>query len=391
MDYPELRNRAVAVCGDKNERHGIVLAKNMAAKLRGVKTGEVIWQAKKKCPELITVPPDFARYSYFSNMAREIYSDYTDLLEPFGPDEAWIDVSGSSLMGSGPEIANKIRNRIRKELGLTISVGVSYNKVFAKLGSDLKKPDATSLISRDNFKNVVWGLPVNNMIGVGPSVDSQLHLIGINTLGELANCDENILKKRFGIRGKELKQHALGNDTSVVSPIDYRRTPKSIGRSTTYKVDLETLEDVWRVMLKLSEEVGAELRLNNMAAYGVQIHMRTRELAIKELQIPLPFPTQLGFKIAKAGFELFKGSYDFLSPLRSIGIRAINLQPFSDSARQMFLFEDFGKEAKLETIEKQMDILRNRFGKECIKRGVLLNEYVSENAENKCPFTKFGV
>ena len=391
LDYPELRNKAVAVCGDKEERHGIVLAKNMSAKIRGVKTGEVIWQAKKKCPELITVPPNFARYSLFSNAAREIYSDYTDLLEPFGPDEAWIDVTGSSLMGSGEEIAAKIRKRIRNELGLTISVGVSFNKVFSKLGSDLKKPDATSIISKNNFKNIVWGLPANSMIGIGPAINSQLHKMGIDTLGQLANSDENLLKMRFGVKGKEIRQYALGHDNSPVSPIDFKRIPKSIGRSTTYKVDLDKYEDVWRVMLKLSEEVGSELRANELAAYGVQIHLRTRDLTIKELQIPLPFPTQLAFKIAKAGFQLFKQNYDFNLPLRSIGIRAINLQPFSSSTRQYFLFEDMKKEDRLETIEKQMDTLRQRFGKDCIKRGILVGEYTSQNAENKCPFTKFGI
>ncbi len=385
-DNPELRNRAVAVCGSVEERHGIVLAKNMAAKRFGVKTGEAIWQAKQKCPGLVTVPPDFTRYSYFSSAAKAIYSEYTDLLEPFGPDEAWIDVTDSALIfGDGKRIANELRERIKQELGLTISVGVSFNKVFAKLGSDLKKPDATSIISKDNYKSVVWGLPIDAMIGIGPSSKRSLNSIGINTLGDLAKSDDKILKKRLGIRGPELKQYALGNDTSRVSPIGFKRIPKSIGRGTTYHRDITSKEDVWRLFLKLSEEVGTELRAWSLSAAGVGIHLRTNELKVNELQAPLSIPTQLGFDLAKEGLKLFEEKYDFSKPLRSIGIRAINLRPCSEEARQIYLFEDFEKSAKLETIEKEMDAIRSRFGKNSIKRGSLLYEETPPRAEH--PFS----
>jgi len=365
------------------ERHGIVLAKNMAAKIKGVKTGDAIWQARQKCPSLVTVPPDFPRYTYFSSLAKEIYSDYSDMIEPFGPDEAWIDVTDSrTIFGSGEKIANEIRGRVRKELGLTISVGVSFNKVFAKLGSDLKKPNATSVISRENYKDVVWNLPIQSMIGIGPSTAKKLEAIGITTLGQLASCNKEILKRRLGIKGEELRQFALGNDTSRVSPIDFKRIPKSIGRSTTYHRDLETKEDIWRLFLKLSEEIGTELRAYSLAAGGVQIYLRTNELKVSERQAPLEIPTQLGITIAKHGYKIFCEDYQFVKPLRSVGIRAINLRQCSVASRQLYLFEDFEKEARLETIEKQIDIIRKRFGKDSIVRGSLIYEKTPQKADN---------
>lgn len=269
-DNPSLRDRPVAVCGDQKERHGIVLAKNAAARAYGVATGEAIWQAKSKCPGLVTVLPDFNRYTEFSVAARKIYKDYSDLLEPFGPDEAWIDVSGSRLIfGNGLEIANRIRKRIREELGLTISVGVSFNKVFAKLGSDLKKPDAVTVISPDNFKEIVWQLPANAMIGVGNATYRLLCSVGIYTIGQLGNAPDALLKRILGKSGEQLKLWALGLDTSRVAEASYHRTPKSIGRSTTCAADLVTLNDVWKTMLMLSEEVGAQLRTEQAEATGV--------------------------------------------------------------------------------------------------------------------------
>lgn len=385
-DYPELRGNAVAVCGDPEARHGIVLAKNMEAKAYGVKTGEPIWQAKEKCPHLITVPPEFPRYDYFSKKAREIYMRYSDLVEPFGPDEAWIDVTGSSLIfGSGGEIAESIRLAIRHELGLTVSIGVSFNKVFAKLGSDLKKPDAISFITPDNFKKVVWELPADSMIGIGPATSAKLKSIGVYTLGQLANAKDERLKRLLGKVGPELKVYALGGDTSKVAPQSYTPLPKSIGRSTTTAEDLKTVNDVWRIMLLLSEKVAEELRRQGMAANGIGLHLRTNELKVNELQAPLARPCDLGMDLAKAGIELFCKSYEFLRPLRSLGIRAINLSPKAMNAEQLFLFDDTFKHLRLKTIENQMDALRTRFGDDAICRGRLLYSKITKQAEK--PFS----
>ncbi len=386
-DNPSLRDRPVAVCGDQKERHGIVLAKNAAARAYGVATGEAIWQAKSKCPGLVTVLPDFNRYTEFSVAARKIYKDYSDLLEPFGPDEAWIDVSGSRLIfGNGLEIANKIRKRIREELGLTISVGVSFNKVFAKLGSDLKKPDAVTVISPDNFKEIVWQLPANAMIGVGNATYRLLCSVGIHTIGQLGNAPDALLKRILGKSGEQLKLWALGLDTSRVAEASYHRTPKSIGRSTTCAADLVTLNDVWKTMLMLSEEVGAQLRTEQAEATGVQLHLRTNELKVNELQSPLEMPTQSGIVLAKRGIELFKAKYEFLRPLRSLGIRAINLIPQADGAQQIGLFQNAKSFETLQKIETQMDTLHRRFGKDCICRGSVMHE--KKAASEPRPFSQ---
>ena len=386
LDDPSLRNKAVAVTGNPEERHGIILAKNMAAKKCGVTTGETIWQAKLKCPNLVTVPPNFKRYDYFSKKARKIYEDFSDMVEPFGPDEAWIDVSGSLLIfGSGEQIAEMIRKRIREELGLTVSIGVSFNKVFAKIGSDLKKPDAISVISKENFKSVVWPLPIDAMIGIGGATKRKLEHSGIFTLGDLANASEETLKRILGKLGPQYKSYAQGFDSSRVAPSDYVHTPKSISRSTTTERDLKTRDDVWRTILFLAEEVATELRRFSLEATSVGLHLRTTALKVNELQMPLDTPTQLGFNLALWGIKLFEQNYEFSTPLRSIGIKAINLQTADSSARQMYLFSDVKKETRLETIETQMDLLRSRFGKGCICRGVTLHEKKAPAAEK--PFS----
>ncbi len=374
-DHPELRNRAVAVCGSEEQRHGIVLAKNMAAKKCGVLTGETIRDAKRKCPQLVCVPPEFERYNHFSRLARNIYEQYSDMVEPFGPDEAWIDVTGSRvLFGSGEKIANEIRHRIKRELGLTISVGVSFNKVFAKLGSDLKKPDAVSVISRENYRDVVWPLPIDSMIGIGRATKLKLNSMGIYTLGELSAAGTEGLKKVLGVLGPQMQENARGNDASRVAAVTYSRIPQSIGRSTTYHVDICTYADVWRVMLKLAEDVGMQLRSHKLEAMGVQIHLRTNQLKVNELQAPLGRPTSSGLLLCEEGFQLFRKNYQFTYPLRSLGIRAINLKSQAENASQIYLFEDVADSLKRQKIDDEMDSLKARFGKDCICRGAILGE-----------------
>lgn len=187
---PALRGKPVAVGGDVEARHGIILAKNYEAKKYGVQTGEALWQAKQKCPGLTIVPPSFEKYLRFSRLAREIYGCYTDRIESFGLDECWLDLTGSErLFGGGKAVADKLRERIKFELGVTISVGVSHNKIFAKLGSDMKKPDATTVITRENYKDVVWPLPVSDLLFVGPATTRKLARYGIHTIGQLAQAD----------------------------------------------------------------------------------------------------------------------------------------------------------------------------------------------------------
>ena len=366
---PTLKDMPVAVCGDKENRHGIVLAKNELAKKYGVKTAEPIFEAKNKCPDLITLPPIYNEYEKYSKKAQEIYSRYTDIIEPFGIDECWLDVTGSTvLFGGGEQIANKIKNDIKRELDITASVGVSFNKVFAKLGSDLKKPDAVTVISKENFKQKVWPLPVTDLLFVGKSTAEKLKTIGITKIGDLIDCSENTLKKLLGKNGLDLKNYALGLDTSPVVPYTQSSKPKSIGKSETKGTDFFTYEDVWKAFLTFSQSITDTLRKHGLYAGGVQVHIRTSSLAVKEFSHTFSDTTNCSLTLAKRGFELFKENYHFSEPLRSVGIRAINLKT-EESAIQQNLFGDDEKDYLESQIENSIYSVRKKFGKSSIKRG----------------------
>ena len=366
---PTLRDMPVAVCGDSENRHGIVLAKNEIAKQFGIKTAEPIFQAQRKCRDLVILPPIYNVYEEYSLKAREIYSRYTDMIEPFGIDECWLDVTGSTLLfGSGEQIADSIRETIKKELGLTVSVGVSFNKVFAKLGSDMKKPDGTTVISRENFKEKVWQLPVSDLLFVGKSTTDKLKSIGINLIGDIPLCDDATLKRLLGKNGISLKQHALGLDNSPVTPITEDTKPKSIGKSTTRSKDFETPEEVWKEFLLFAQTISDNLRKHNLYASGVQVHIRTSTLAVKEFSYSFGDTTNCALTLAKHGFELFNQNYKFGEPLRSVGLRAINLKTDS-SAVQQDIFGDSDNNIKTEQIEESVYKVRQKFGKSSVKRG----------------------
>ena len=273
-----LRDKAVAVCGSVEERHGIVLAKNYKAKGCGVKTGEAIWQAKQKCRDLVIVEPHYEQYMKFSKLAREVYSRYTDQIEPYGMDECWLDVSGSGIKGTGFEIADEIRRTIKFEMGLTISAGVSFNKIFAKLGSDMKKPDAVTCIDRETFKEKIWGLPASDLLGVGRATEKVLYGYGIHTIGQLAEAPEGLLKGRFGKNGIALKRYANGEDHSLVMRSDYVSPVKSVGHGITTLQDLENAAEVWCVMLELVQDIGSKLRSHKKKACGIIVPMRMNGL-----------------------------------------------------------------------------------------------------------------
>lgn len=371
-DNPEIAALPVAIGGSTSDRHGIILAKNELAKKYKVQTGEPLWKAKSKCPNLIIVPPDYNRYLYFSQIAKEIYSEYSDQVEAFGMDECWIDVSGSrSLFGKEDLIANEIRNRTKKELGLTISVGVSFNKIFSKIGSDMKKPDAVTVIDSSHYKSIIWPMPVNTILGVGPATKKRLSDIGIYTLGDLANASLPALKVKLGKVGENLWKYANGRDSSIVINENEIVLPKSIGRSITCRYDLTNTTEIFNVILSLSEDVATELRAKHLSANGVTIHTRTADLETAELQIQLEKPTQLAFVLAKNGIDLFKKNYDFSKPLRSVGIRAINLTN-EKLQYQLNLFDDYEKDIKTESIERSMDLIRGKYGRDSIVRASTL-------------------
>ena len=369
---PELKNIPVAVCGDAEARHGIVLAKNYPAKQLGIKTGEAIWQAKQKASNLVVIPPEFKKYLRFSRKAREIYATYTDQIEPFGIDEAWLDVTGSiKMFGDGEFIANTIRRRMRDELGLTVSVGVSYNKIFAKLGSDMKKPDATTVILQDNFKEKVWTLPVNELLYVGRSTRNKLYSRNINTIGDLANKDVHDLKLLLGVWGETLWSFANGLDYAHVRKLGEESIVKSIGNSTTKPRDLVNLNDVKIIIYVLSESIAARLRAHGLKCTTVAITIRDKELYSFDRQGKLNDATCTSNDIASKAIELFETNYNWYKPIRSIGVRGANLVTETDHM-QLDLF-DVTKE-KHEKLDKVIDTLRRRFGNESICRATMLTD-----------------
>ena len=374
-DNPELKGKAVAVGGSKEERHGIILAKNEIAKFYGVSTGEAIRQAKLKCPSLIVVPPNSKRYTYFSNEVRKIYERYTDLIEPFGIDECWLDVTGSRrLFGEGEEIADRIRREIIEEQGLTASVGVSFNKIFAKLGSDLKKPDATNIIPFDNFREILWPLEVNRLLGVGPATERKLHSLAVFTIGDLANIDPEALRLKLGKNGVLLHRFANGEENSSVLKSDFKYKPQSIGRSVTVPRDLTDFQEVYRVFLRLSEEVARELRREELESHSIAVHIRDNRLQVKEFMTGLSEPLQSAKILADEGIKLLKSNYGFEYPLRSVGIRAINLKGYSPRL-QLSFFEDGTRIIKQDILEQSVDKVRERFGETAVVRASLLNDF----------------
>ncbi len=374
MLNPELRDKPVAVAGSVENRHGIILAKSQLAKECGVKTGEAIWQAKGKCSDLILVEPHFDEYIKYSSMVRDIYRRYTDLIEPFGLDEAWLDVTGSQrLFGSGSEIAESIRQTVKYELGLTVSIGVSFNKVFAKLGSDLKKPDAVTVITREDFKEKLWRLPAAEMIGVGRSTFAKLNGFGIYTIGELAACDKDWIARQFGKCGTELWIFANGFDTSRVKPDGYRTPVKSVGHGITCSADLVDANEVWRVFLSLSQDVNRRLNDYKLKASGVQISVKDCNLFSRQFQKKLEIPTRSASEIAKAAIELFNLNYKWNYDVRAVTVRAIELVD-ADAPTQLDMFTDTSKHEKMQKIDDTVLELRRRFGEKVIFNACLMQE-----------------
>ena len=370
---PKLRGKAVAVCGETEERHGIVLAKSELAKKAGVKADMANWQAKQCCKDLIVVPPQYDEYLKFSKLVRSIYKRYTNLVEPFGMDENWLDISLSRSMGSPMEIAEEIRKSVREEIGLTVSIGVSFNKIFAKLGSDMKKPDAITEISRENFKKKIWPIPAADLLYCGSATTSKLRSYGIYTIGDLANTDASFLKRILGVNGVALWTYANGYDTSRVMPEGYVSPIKSVGHGITCISDLENEEEVYKVMLELSQDVGHRLRVHELSARGVQIWIRESDLHGGQFQCKLPMKTQLPSEIAEAAFNLFRERYEWKGKVRAVCVRAIDLVSSKDPD-QLSVFYDNDRRMKREQLQDAVEIIRGRYGKRAITYAMLLGD-----------------
>lgn len=366
---PALRGHAVAVCGDEEKRHGIILAKNQRAKKAGVRTAEPIWQARQKCPGLVCVKARHDIYVKFSQKARQIFLRYSGRMEPFGLDEAWLDVSGRDVDAArGKEIGDDIRAAIRRELGITASVGVSYNKIFAKLGSDQGGPDTTSVITFENFRKRVWPLSARELLYVGRSTEKKLERCSIRTIGDIARSDKQYLKKLLGKWGLMLWSYANGYDAAPVARADERREIKSIGNSTTTPRDLVSLEDVRQVLLTLCENVAKRLKKYHVMGTCVQIAVRSNKLERMTRQQTLAYPTDLSNELAAAACTLFRKNYSLDVPVRSIGVRATGLVDMRE--RQLDLFID----EKRIRAECAVEKIRERFGNDSLLRASVLRE-----------------
>lgn len=367
---PEIRDKPVAVGGSEASRHGIILTKNEIASKYGLVVGEPLWQAKQKCPELIIVPPNFPLYLRFSKLARMIYEDYSEYIEPFGLDESWIDVTGDSR--GGKAIAEEIRKRIKEELGITVSIGVSYNKIFAKLGSDYKKPDAVTIITKDNYKNIVWSLPCEDLLFVGRATKKKLNFYGIHTIGDLANCDVEFLKSIFGKNGITLHSFANGMDHSPVCHKDEIRDVKSVGNSTTTCRDLVNNSEVKTVFTVLCESIARRLREQGLKGRTITISIRDKNLKSITRQQKMKACTNISTELIENAMELFISNYRWTYPIRSLGVSVSDFD--FEFCEQFDLSGSIEKREKLEKIETTVDNLKKRFGNYCIQRASMLND-----------------
>lgn len=370
--HPELRDKPVAVGGDEKKRHGIILTKNYIAKKYGIKTGEALWQARLKCPDLVVIPPDFKKYMRFSKMTREIYLEFTNLVEPFGLDEAWLDCTASKeIFGGGKETAEKIRCKIKKELGITVSIGVSWNKIYAKLGSDYKKPDAVTVFDRENYKKLVFPQPAENMLYVGRANKRRLALLNIRTIGDIAKADREFLHKHFGKWGYVLHSFANGYDIDPVREYSSNAGIKSIGNSFTLPRDLNTNGEVFAALALLSESVGARLREHGLKGSVVAVSVRDNGLFSFERQKKLKLSTDINDEILKGAYELFISNYNWQKPIRSLGVRISDLVENTEAV-QMDIFGTDLKREKRRSLDKSLDLIRNRFGPKAVVRGTEL-------------------
>ncbi len=402
LHHPELRGKPVAVGGDPEARHGIVLTADYTAKKYGVKTGMALWQAKQVCPDITFLPPRMDLYLRFSRMAQEIYADYTDKREPYGIDESWLDVTDSAtLKGDGFHIAQEISSRMKKELGITVSVGVSFNKIFAKLGSDYKKPDAITTMYEDEFQRKAWCLPVSDLLYVGNATNKKLYSMGIRTIGDLAKSDETLLVRKLGKMGSILWAFANGYDESPVKLENTSAPVKSVGNSTTTPRDMETDEDVKIVLYILAESVAARLRENGFRCRTVEISIRDKDLFHFSKQVKLQNASNITREIAEAGYKLYKKSYRlpaddkelkssrpefFQKPLRSIGIRGTDL--VTDYFwEQLDMFMDPKAREKQMKMDETVDIIRKRFGFYSVQRGLMYRDRILSACDAKSDHT----
>ena len=368
---PDIKDKAVVVGGSQSDRHGVVLAKNYKAKSFGIKTGDTLFEARQKCPDVVYVEAHFSVYQKYAKLVKDIYREYTDRIESFGIDEAWLDVTESiNLFGSGEEIAEKIRKRVKEEIGLTVSIGVSYNKIFAKLGSDLKKPDAVTIISPQNYMRVVWPLKVEELLYVGRATKKKLNDMAIYTIGDLACTDENVLISKFGKWGEYLYTYANGKDSSPVLKFNEENEIKSIGNSLTFYRDLTSNDDVKALIYMLSESVSSRMKDDGKVfATTVRLWVVDKNLNsfVRQTKIPA---SGLSSDIGKVAMQIFLDNYKWLAPVRGVGVSVCDFC----NTHQLYIEEKSDKIQKLQNLESVVEDVRRRYGRQIINRAMMFKE-----------------
>lgn len=390
-ENPLLRGKAMVVGGDVEARHGIVLAKSDLAKAAGIKTADTIGDAKKRCANLIIVPPNYQLYIRISREVRAILGDYSGYVEPFGIDEAWVDL-GTDTIRQGALLADEIRARIWREIGITTSVGVADNKIMAKLGSDYKKPDATTVIAPEDYRRIVWPLPVGELMGAGGATQTRLGRIGVFTIGALAEMDPENLRHALGINGVLLWQYANGLDHSPVAPVGAVPDIESVSHSTTTPHDLCDEDQVRRTYWVLVEAVAARLRELHLRARTVQIQLRDNALCFLQRQTKIERPSNLAAEIIQTAMDLFRANYDLSrqKPLRLVGVRCADVET-EDGCVQLSMFDDEKKRVHQEAIERAIDDIRAKFGPSAIRRASLMaDQAVATHFREVQPLRPFG-
>ena len=393
---PSLAGKPVAVCGDREARHGVVLAKSEEAKKFGVKTGDTVWQAQRKCRDIVIVPPHFEEYIEYSKTVRAVYARYTDLIESYGIDECWLDITRSTLLfpeydgekyltengtkyyseGFLLHLGDVIRNAVKDELGVTVSCGVSFNKVFAKLGSDIKKPDGTTVISKARFRDIIYGLPVEDLLFVGDATKEKLKQMGLNTIGNLAAADDKLITDTFGKFGRTLLKNARGEDIDPVKHMDEKREMKSIGNSCTYPKDVTDLRGIKRLLYVLAESVAARLRESGQG-FADTVHLWVRDSALNNFSFQKKVRhTALCGEIAEHAFSLFTANFRQPFSVRSLGV---TVSGFDNGQSQLTFDEASGNYNKRYAVEKCVDQIRKKHGYAKLQRGI-----VAEDKDEMC-------
>ncbi|MDR1571583.1 MAG: DNA polymerase IV [Clostridiales Family XIII bacterium] len=391
LSFPELASRPVAVCGDPEARHGIILAKNERAKAFGVVTAETVWSARRKCPGLVLLSAHHDRYREYCRRINGIYCRFTDMVEAFSIDESWLDVTGSTrLFGGGEEIADNIRRTVKGELGLTLSVGVSFNKIFAKMGSDYRKPDATTLVSRGNFRQLIWPLPVRDMFGVGGATAAKLAGRGIKTIGGLASCDRTLLEAQLGKNGGLLHDRANGLDDSPVAAALERRRIKSVGNGTTFRRDISGEEDIRAGVVALADTVAGRLRKHGVKCRCVRVDIKDPLFRTISRQTRLAAATNVTEDIVRAAMGLMARHWRSGDPIRLITVTAEALADEGDAEQMSFLDgASLGTGAapdgprRGESLDRAVDSIRRRYGAGAITFGSVLNNDIGVGVETE--------